>query len=337
VKQYDDGDQLGEAGTGPAPQQAPTAAGFSWSSAKPSAPPPSQQTAAQGPTTTGPTTGRFGWSPPTKVARPQQMLPPTGSTQPSAPSASAPFPHTRPAQPPPVSPNGSTAAASTIQLGYQHTQPSAHGPTAVSSSTASLLDRAKANDEQALATLFGQFISNHEQIIDSQYLGVLGMWRFGMHSFAAVTTHRIASIRISIFGRVHYQDGALECINSSELGQPSLLGLYLYMGSFFVGFALFRHCLFVLFFRSRGAGGATRSLASAGRCPSLLPIQQERSFALGEGGYLDFRLHRPETDDQCEAILSTVLRSARGAAPRRRSAVTDQSLDREKRHDRIRY
>ena len=238
MKQYDDADQLGEAGTGPAPQQAPTTAGFSWSSAKPSAPPPSQQTAAQGPTTTGPTTGRFGWSPPTKVARPQQMLPPPGSTQPSAPSASAPFPHTRPAQPPPVSPNGSTAAASTIQLGYQHTQPSAHGPTAVSSSTASLLDRAKANDEQALATLFGQFISNHEQIIDSQYLGVLGMWGVGMHSFAAVTTHRIASIRISIFGRVHYQDGALEYINSSELGQPSLLGLYLCMGAFFAFFSI---------------------------------------------------------------------------------------------------
>ena len=110
---------------------------------------------------------------------------------------------------------------------------------AVSSPTASLLDRAKANDEQALATLFGQFIPNHEQIIDSQYLGVLGMWGVGMHSFAAVTTHRIASIRISILGNVHYQDGALEYINSSALTQPSLLSLYLYMGAYFAFFAFF--------------------------------------------------------------------------------------------------
>jgi hypothetical protein len=162
----------------------------------------------------------------------------TNCQHPAARAGLSAVPPTRLSQPHPIGPSGSTAAASTIRLGYQHTQPSAHGPTAASSSTASLLDRAKANDEQALATLFGQFIPNHEQIIDSQYLGVLGMWGVGTHSFAAVTTHRIASIRISILGHVHYQDGALEYINSSLLVQPSLLILYLYAGTISVFFGI---------------------------------------------------------------------------------------------------
>jgi len=228
VKQPDDAGQLGGAGTGPAPQQAPAAAGFSWPSATSSAVAPGQQTAA---------TSGFEWSRVAKVSRPPQMpLPaPAGSTQLSTPSAAQPSPPTPPTQPLPVNPSGLTAATSPLQ----HTQPLVYGPTATHPATTSLLDRAKANDQQALATLFGQFIPSHEQIVDSQYLGVLGMWGIGTHSFAALTTHRIAAIDVSIFGRVRYQDGALECINSSVVAQPSLLGLYLYVGSFFAFFAFF--------------------------------------------------------------------------------------------------
>lgn len=227
MNQPDDADQHGGAGTGPASQQAAAAAGFSWPSATSSAVAPGQQTAA---------TSGFDWSRQAKVSRPPQLpLPaPAGSTQLATPSAAPPSPPTPPPQPLPVSPHGSTAAASPIQPGYQHTQPSVCGPMTVSpaSATTRLLERAKENDQQALATLFGQFIPNHEQIVDSQYLGVLGMWGVGTHSFAALTTNRIASIDVSIFGRVCYQDGALECINSSVVAQPSLLLLYLYVGAY---------------------------------------------------------------------------------------------------------
>jgi hypothetical protein len=91
----------------------------------------------------------------------------------------------------------------------------------------SLVARAKANDDQALATMFSQFLPEGEQIIDCQYLGVLGLWGIGTHSFAAVTSRRVATLQISLLGGVHYQEGALEYVNSAAAHQPSMVSLYL--------------------------------------------------------------------------------------------------------------
>jgi hypothetical protein len=88
--------------------------------------------------------------------------------------------------------------------------------------------RAKADDQDALATMFGQFLPRGEQVLEGHYLGVMGFWGIGTHSFAVVTNRRIASLRISFLGGVEYQDGALEYVNSAAVFQPSMVGLYVY-------------------------------------------------------------------------------------------------------------
>ncbi|MGY1672952.1 hypothetical protein [Geodermatophilus sp. SYSU D00710] len=90
----------------------------------------------------------------------------------------------------------------------------------------SLLDRAKRGDRSAIDTMFGQFLPPGETVRDSDYLGVLGMWGFGTHSFAAVTDRRIATLRVGLLGAVTYQDGGLEHVNSGVVVQPSRWLLY---------------------------------------------------------------------------------------------------------------
>lgn len=254
MTQHDNGVQPGDAGSGLPPQQAPPAdAGFSWSTAKSSTPPPDQPSTAA-----PPTLSKFGWPSPTKVSHlPHQRAPQANANTHSPPSAPLTSQPPTPVQPmkPPTGPSSPSVPAPTTSPSYLHTQPSTHRTSAQASTlSSSLLDRAKANDEQALTTLFGQFIPNHEQIMDSQYLGVLGMWGIGTHSFAAVTTQRIASIRVSILGHVHYQDGVLECINSSALAQPSLLGLYLYTAAISFQFSIIGFFFGFLFDPSLAAG-----------------------------------------------------------------------------------
>jgi len=91
-----------------------------------------------------------------------------------------------------------------------------------------LVDRAKADDKEALATMFSQFLPKGERIIESQYLGVYGFWGIGSHSFAAVTPRRFATLKISLLGGVEYQDGSLEYVNSAAVYQPSRLGTILF-------------------------------------------------------------------------------------------------------------
>ena len=107
----------------------------------------------------------------------------------------------------------------------------------------SLLARAKADDQEALATMFAQFLPKGEQVVESHYLGVLGFWGIGTHSFAAVTARRIATLRISLLGGVEYQDGSLEYVNSAAVFQPSKVMLYVYAAVislvfFVVGFSI---------------------------------------------------------------------------------------------------
>ncbi|MGR7025648.1 hypothetical protein [Geodermatophilus sp. URMC 62] len=90
-----------------------------------------------------------------------------------------------------------------------------------------VMARAKVDDPRALEILFAQFVPPGEQIVETRYMGVMGMWGIGTHSFAAVTTERVASLTVGLFGAVTYRDGSLEYINSSVIFQPSRLKLYL--------------------------------------------------------------------------------------------------------------
>ena len=105
-------------------------------------------------------------------------------------------------------------------------------PTGVAAITveASVLQRAKANDVQAITTMFRQFLAPDEEIYFAEYCGVQGLWGFGRHCFACVTNRRVASLTVGLFGLVVYQDGFLEHGNSGVIYQPSKLWLYLFGG-----------------------------------------------------------------------------------------------------------
>lgn len=90
----------------------------------------------------------------------------------------------------------------------------------------SLLAKGKANDPEAITTMFRQFLMPEEKVFFAEYLGAEGVWGFGTHSFACLTDRRVASLRVGRFGEVIYQDGLLEYINSTVVYQPSKLLLY---------------------------------------------------------------------------------------------------------------
>lgn len=91
----------------------------------------------------------------------------------------------------------------------------------------SLLDRAKANDTQAIVSMFQQFLSPDEDIYFAEYCGVQGFWGLGTHCFACLTNRRLAALQVGIFGRLIYQDGYLEYTNSGVIFQPSKLMFYI--------------------------------------------------------------------------------------------------------------
>jgi hypothetical protein len=96
----------------------------------------------------------------------------------------------------------------------------------------SILERARANDSDALQTMFRQFIAADEEIVMAEYFGVQGLWWVGRHSFACLTDKRIASLMVGSMGELVYQDGFLEHSNSGIVHQPGLLGLYITVGLF---------------------------------------------------------------------------------------------------------
>jgi hypothetical protein len=79
--------------------------------------------------------------------------------------------------------------------------------------------------------MFGQFLSADEPLVAAQYMGVLGFWGVGVHSWAGVTKRRVVSLRISIFGGLVYQDAALEYTNSAAVFQPSKVTLYVFVAA----------------------------------------------------------------------------------------------------------
>jgi hypothetical protein len=158
-----------------------------------------------------------------------QYPPPQGTPVPTRESAAEdptlvqapPSPSAAPPQPQPQTPPQPARPPGAPQY-----VPPASAPPAAAPQQSSLVDRAKAGDSEALATMFAQFLPKGEQVIEGQYLGVLGFWGIGTHSFAAVTPRRFATLRISLLGGVAYSDGSLEYVNSAAVFQPSKVMLY---------------------------------------------------------------------------------------------------------------
>lgn len=90
-----------------------------------------------------------------------------------------------------------------------------------------ILVQAKMNKQEALHSMFQQFIGVEEKIQFSEYMGEHGIVLFITHSFICVTDKRIISLKVSAFGEIVYQDAFIESFNSGLIYQPSLLILYI--------------------------------------------------------------------------------------------------------------
>jgi hypothetical protein len=91
----------------------------------------------------------------------------------------------------------------------------------------SILVQAKENNQDALNTMFRQFIGEEEEIKFAEYMGQYGIVIMVTHSFICVTNKRIISLQVGAFGEVFYQDAFIESLNSGAIYQPSLLLLYI--------------------------------------------------------------------------------------------------------------
>jgi hypothetical protein len=127
---------------------------------------------------------------------------------------------------------GDSAAAMTPSAHAQEiagTSPDGQSPIGTIRFEESLLERAKRNDPNAISTMFRQFVPSAETVSAVEYLGLQGIWGWGTHCFACLTSRRIASIRVSFLGEIFYQDGYLEYVNSNVILQPSKLWLYVFL------------------------------------------------------------------------------------------------------------
>lgn len=89
-----------------------------------------------------------------------------------------------------------------------------------------VLQQAKQNNQDALKTMFQQFLGADEEIKFAEYMGRQGILFSVTHSFACLTDKRIISLKVGSFGQVLYQDAFIEDLNSGAIYQPSVLGLY---------------------------------------------------------------------------------------------------------------
>ena len=94
-----------------------------------------------------------------------------------------------------------------------------------------LLQRARAGDQEALETMFRQFLPQTDAILMAAFLGTQGLWGIGTHSFACVTQRRVVSLRVSTFGRVVFQESLSANVNGGRVHQPSQVWLYLLSGA----------------------------------------------------------------------------------------------------------
>ena len=94
-----------------------------------------------------------------------------------------------------------------------------------------VLKKAVLGDKTAIKTMFQNFVSEDETIMDVQYLGSYG-FLFKTKSFVCISDRRIASMEYGPYGKIIYRDAFVEDVNSGIIYQPSIFPLYL------VGFLL---------------------------------------------------------------------------------------------------
>ena len=89
-----------------------------------------------------------------------------------------------------------------------------------------VLKKAVHGDKVAIKTMFQNFVSEDETIMDVQYLGSYG-FLFKTKSFVCISDRKIASIEYGPFGKIIYVDAFIEDVNSGIIYQPSIFLLYL--------------------------------------------------------------------------------------------------------------
>lgn len=87
------------------------------------------------------------------------------------------------------------------------------------------LKKAVLGDKSAIKTMFLNFVSEDETIIDVQYLGSYG-FLFKTKSFVCVSDRKISAMEYGPFGKIIYTDAFIEDVNSGVIYQPSVFPLY---------------------------------------------------------------------------------------------------------------
>jgi hypothetical protein len=85
--------------------------------------------------------------------------------------------------------------------------------------------RAKKNDRQAVRELFLGFLGRNETVVDTGYLGSLGLI-FPEHSFWCVTNARICGMVVNASGRLDFAFCFLKAVDIAHFHQPSRVGLW---------------------------------------------------------------------------------------------------------------
>lgn len=88
-----------------------------------------------------------------------------------------------------------------------------------------VLKKAVLGDKSAIKTMFLNFVSEDETIIDVQYLGSYG-FLFKTKSFVCVSDRKISAMEYGPFRKIIYTDAFIEDVNSGVIYQPSVFPLY---------------------------------------------------------------------------------------------------------------
>ena len=96
--------------------------------------------------------------------------------------------------------------------------------------------RAKKNDRQAVREFFLGFLGRNETVIDTGYLGSLGLI-FPEHSFWCLTNSRICNMVVNASGRLDFGFCFLKAVDVAAFHQPSRVGLWVTIGFYLLSVA----------------------------------------------------------------------------------------------------